>query len=97
MTWAAKASSGADTYTMKWSYVQAGKGWDTYTENTLHAGCNVDMHNYTLKNVNFEGGGVTGTLNMQQVNRVNGDGTLAQWSECRLGFKNGILVSGVWN
>ena len=53
MTWAAKQSSTSDTYTMKWTYVQNGKGWSDYTSNTLHAGCNIDMHYYTLKNVNF--------------------------------------------
>ncbi len=97
MTWAAKQSSTSDTYTMKWTYVQNGKGWSDYTSNTLHAGCNIDMHYYTLKNVNFEGGGINGTLNMVQPLSVNSDGTLSKWSNgCSLQFKNGILVSGKW-
>ena len=97
MTWAAKQSSTSDTYTMKWTYVQNGKGWSDYTSNTLHAGCNIDMHYYTLKNVNFEGGGINGTLNMVQPLSVNSDGTLSQWSNgCSLQFKNGILISGKW-
>ncbi len=97
MTWAAKQSSTSDTYTMKWTYVQNGKGWSNYTENTLHAGCDIDMHYHTLKNVNFEGGGINGTLNMVQPLSVNSDGTLSQWSNgCSLQFKNGILVSGKW-
>ena len=97
MTWAAKQSSTSDTYTMKWTYVQSGKGWSNYTENTLHAGCDIDMHYWTLKNVNFEGGGINGTLNMVQPLSVNSDGTLSQWSNgCSLQFKNGILVSGKW-
>ena len=97
MTWAAKQSSTSDTYTMKWTYVQNGKGWSDYTSNTLHAGCNIDMHYYTLKNVNFEGGGINGTLNMVQPLSVNSNGTLSQWSNgCSLQFKNGILVSGKW-
>lgn len=97
MTWAAKQSSTSDTYTMKWTYVQNGKGWSDYTSNTLHAGCDIDMHYYTLKNVNFEGGGINGTLNMVQPLSVNSDGTLSQWSNgCSLQFKNGILVSGKW-
>ena len=97
MTWAAKQSSTSDTYTMKWTYVQNGKGWSNYTENTLHAGCDIDMHYYTLKNVNFEGGGINGTLNMVQPLSVNSDGTLSQWSNgCSLQFKNGILISGKW-
>ena len=97
MTWAAKQSSTSDTYTMKWTYVQNGKGWSDYTSNTLHAGCDIDMHYYTLKNVNFEGGGINGTLNMVQPLSVNNDGTLSQWSNGRsLQFKNGILISGKW-
>ena len=97
MTWAAKQSSTSDTYTMKWTYVQNGKGWSDYTSNMLHAGCDIDMHYYTLKNVNFEGGGINGTLNMVQPLSVNSDGTLSQWSNgCSLQFKNGILISGKW-
>ena len=97
MTWAAKQSSTSDTYTMKWTYVQNEKGWSDYTSNTLHAGCDIDMHYYTLKNVNFEGGGINGTLNMVQPLSVNSDGTLSQWSNgCSLQFKNGILISGKW-
>ena len=97
MSWSAKASSGASSYTMKWTYVQSGKGWRNYTGNTLHAGCDIDMHYYTLKNVNFEGGGITSTLTMVQPLSVNSDGTLSQWSNgCKLEFKNGILVSGSW-
>ena len=97
MTWAAKQSSTSDTYPMKWTYVQNEKGWSDYTSNTLHAGCDIDMHYYTLKNVNFEGGGINGTLNMVQPLSVNSDGTLSQWSNgCSLQFKNGILISGKW-
>ena len=97
MTWAAEQSSTSDTYTMKWTYVQNEKGWSDYTSNMLHAGCDIDMHYYTLKNVNFEGGGINGTLNMVQPLSVNSDGTLSQWSNgCSLQFKNGILISGKW-
>ena len=84
-------------YTTKWTYVQDGQAWENYAENTLHAGCDVDMHYYTLKNVNFEGGGITGTLKMVQPLEINSDGTLQRWSNgCKLQFQNGILVSGTW-
>lgn len=97
MSWAARTSSSASTYTTKWTYVQTGKSWSNYTANTLHAGCDIDMHYYTLKNVNFEGGGLTGTLNMVQPLEMNSDGTLQRWSNgCKLQFQNGILVSGTW-
>ena len=55
------------------------------------------MHYYTLKNVNFEGGGITGTLNMVQPLGMNIDGTLNRWStDYKLQFQNGILVGGTW-
>lgn len=98
MTWASKDSSSANVYTMKWTYVQKGKGWGNYTAGELHAGCNVDMHGWTLKNSSFEGGGINGTLNFVQILRMDSDGTVASWSNgCKMQFKNGILISGTWN
>ena len=98
MTWASKDSYSANVYTMKWTYVQKGKGWDNYTAGELHAGCNVDMHGWTLKNPSFEGGGINGTLNFVQILRMDSDGTVASWSNgCKMQFKNGILISGTWN
>lgn len=98
MTWASKDSSSANVYTMKWTYVQKGKGWGNYTAGELHAGCNVDMHGWTLKNPSFEGGGINGTLNFVQILRMHSDGTVASWSNgCKMQFKNGILISGTWN
>lgn len=98
MTWASKDSSSANVYTMKWTYVQKGKGWGNYTAGELHAGCNVDMHGWILKNPSFEGGGINGTLNFVQVLKMSSDGTVASWSNgCKMQFKNGILISGTWN
>lgn len=98
MTWASKDSSSANVYTMKWTYVQKGKGWGNYTAGELHAGCNVNMHGWTLKNPSFEGGGINGTLNFVQILRMDSDGTVASWSNgCKMRFKNGILISGTWN
>lgn len=98
MTWASKDSSSANVYIMKWTYVQKGKGWGNYTAGELHAGCNVDMHGWTLKNPSFEGGGINGTLNFVQVLKMSSDGTVASWSNgCKMQFKNGILISGTWN
>ena len=98
MTWASKDSSSTNVYTMKWTYVQKNKGWGNYTSGELHAGCNIDMHGWTLKNPSFEGGGINGTLNFVQILRMDSDGTVASWSNgCKMQFKNGILISGTWN
>lgn len=97
MTWASKDSSSANVYTMKWTYVQKDKGWGNYTADELHAGCNVDMHGWTLKNVSFEGGGINGTINFVQILKMSSDGTVDSWSNnCKMQFKNGILISGTW-
>lgn len=98
MTWASKDSSSENVYTMKWTYVQKNKGWGNYTSGELHAGCNIDMHGWTLKNPSFEGGGINGTLKFVQVLKMSSDGTVASWSNgCKMQFKNGILISGTWN
>lgn len=97
MTWAAQDYSGASTYTMKWTYVQKNKGWSDYTAGRLHAGCDIDMHNWTLRNVSWPDGSINGTLNFVQVLSMNSDGTVNRWSNnCSLQFKNGILISGSW-
>lgn len=97
MTWAAQDYSGASTYTMKWTYVQKNKGWSDYTAGRLHAGCDIDMHYWTLRNVSWPDGSINGTLNFVQVLSMNSDGTVNRWSNnCSLQFKNGILISGRW-
>lgn len=98
MTWAAQDYSGASTYSMKWTYVQKSKGWSDYTAGRLHAGCDIDMHYNTLKNVSFEDGAINGTLRFVQIISMNSDGTVNQWSNnCSMQFKNGILIKGTWN
>ena len=98
MTWAAQDYSGASTYSMKWTYVQKSKGWSDYTAGRLHAGCDIDMHYNTLRNVCFEDGAINGTLRFVQIISMNSDGTVNQWSNnCSMQFKNGILIKGTWN
>lgn len=98
MTWASEDYQNANVYNMKWTYVQKNKGFNNYTAGELHAGCNIDMHGWTLKNPSFEGGGINGTMNFVQIARMNSDGTVASWyTGCQMQFKNGILVSGTFN
>lgn len=95
MTWSARLSSSDATYTMKLSYVS--KSFGSMTANTLHAGCDFDMHNYTLKNVTFPGGGITQTIRFVQVLSMNSDGTAQTWgSNGSMTFRNGILVDLVF-
>lgn len=91
MTWAYKESTNADVYTMKLTY--ASDAFDNFSKDALHAGCNLDMHGWTIKNPSFEGGGITQTINYVQVLAVNSDGTIQSWGpNGRMGFKNGILI-----
>lgn len=95
MTWAVKKTSAASTYTMMWSY--ANKTIGNYEAGKLHAGCDIDMHNYTLRNVKFEGGGINGTLMFTQIVRMNSDGTANRWyNNSKLVFQNGILIDATW-
>lgn len=96
MSWAVKKSSSSTSYTMKWCY--ANKTIGNYTSGRLHAGADIDMHNYTLRNVKFEGGGITGTLNFVQILGMDSDGTANRWSNgCKMQFQNGILISATWS
>lgn len=95
MSWSVREKRNDNLYTMKWVY--SNESFDGYKRDTLYAGCDLDMTGHTLKNVSFEGGGVSGTLNFQQIHSVASNGTANSWNGCTLRFKNGILVEGSWN
>ena len=95
MTWAAKRSSSETSYLMKLFY--ASQNLNGTVADRVHLGCDLDMHNYSLRNVSFEGGGINGTMNFVQVKSMNGDGTVATWyNNSKLTFQNGILTSATW-
>lgn len=95
MSWSVAKYVGASSYTMVWTY--ANKTVGNYAGGKLHAGADIDMHNYTLRNVKFEGGGITGTLVFTQIVGMNKDGTAARWySNSKLVFQNGILIDATW-
>lgn len=95
MSWSNKESQNADVYTMKWSYCTQQCG--NYEANMLHAGADINMHFFTLRNVSFEDGSISGTLTFKQPLKVGSDGKLTKWSTATLEFKRGILVSGTWS
>ena len=76
---------------MMWTY--ANKTVGDYAAGKLHAGCDIDMHNYTLNNVRWPDGGITATFNYVQVLEMKSDGTVASWGpNGKMVFKNGILT-----
>lgn len=91
MTWAAKDSSTDAAYWMKWTYTHQNLGG--LTGGDLNAGCPINMHNYELKNVKWDEGGVTASMNFVQVLTMNSNGTVKTWGpNAMMRFKNGILV-----
>ena len=92
MTWAAQPKADS-TYDMKWTYARSSFG--NFSGGMLNAGCDIDMHNWKLRNVSWPDGGITGTCNFVRVISMNSDGTVAKWSNSnRMQFKNGILIAG---
>lgn len=91
MTWAWKETANADAYTMKWTYCSQQCG--SYEDDMLHAGADIDMHHFKIKNVSWEGGGITATMEFVQVLEVDNNGVVRRWGENgRMEFKNGILI-----
>lgn len=91
MTWANEDTENAPIYTMKWSYCS--QQCDGYEPNMLHAGADIDMHYFKIKNVSWEGGGVTATMEFVQVLEVSDDGSIKKWgANGKMEFKNGILI-----
>lgn len=95
MAWAAQEKTGGH-YNIKWTYAR--DAFSNLRGDALNAGCDIDMHNYTLYNVKWPDGGVTGTMKFTQVYGMSSDGTAEHWSDgCTMQFKNGILITGAWH
>lgn len=90
MTFAQEKTAGATSYTTMLTFSRAGSIYDTYG---IHLGCDIDMHWYKIKNVGWEGGGITQTINFVQVLEMNSDGTVKRWgNNGKMEFTNGILT-----
>lgn len=101
MSWSWKSASDATGYTMKWVYVSGQNDIGTMTKDTLHAGCNLDIHGYSLINPTitswrFDGGQVTGTWSGCYPTVIDSTGAIQEWRDFSLTFYNGILQSASW-
>ena len=56
MTWAYRNKADDDVYTMKWTY--AAENYGDYAADMLHAGCDIDMHNFNIYNAKISEGSV---------------------------------------
>lgn len=94
MTWAAQPKAHTD-YDMKWTYAR--RKLSNMAAGMLHAGCDIDMHGWRLRNVSWPDGGIDGTIDFVAVKSMGSDGHAQRWtSGCRMQFKNGILVSATF-
>ena len=96
MSWSAAMSANANTYSQKWTYTLKSVGGQA--ADTLNAGCDVDMHGYTLKNVDLESVRVGNTRTWEGEIpiitdiRDNGDGTIG-WSYSTVTVKDGSVMA----
>lgn len=96
MSWSVAMSANANTYTQKWTYTLKSVGGQA--ADTLNAGCDIDMHGFTLKNVDLESVRVgntrawNGEIPIVTQVRDNGDGTIG-WSYSTITVEDGIIMA----
>lgn len=102
MTWAWAESSSAESYSTKWTYVGGQNDVGSMTKNTLHAGCDIDVHSHDLKNLTldnwyFDGGQISGTWSGLYPTAIDSNtGVVQTWRSFSLTFYKGILQSASW-
>ena len=93
---AGRESPNADAYTTKWLYTL--RSFDGKTADTLHAGCDIDLHYYTLRNVTLENVSIgntmgwSGTIPIVTEVRDLGGGEIG-WTSSTIEVENGIIVA----
>lgn len=91
MSWAALKNADDPYYAMKLTY--ANKPNIGFTAYALNAGCDLDMHNWSIKNI---GNGCTNTLRFTVVTNANKDGSFTFSNGCSMKFEGGLLTHFAW-
>lgn len=91
MSWAALKNADDPYYTMKLTY--ANKPDIGFTAYALNAGCDLDMHGWSIKNI---GNGYTGTLRLTVITNGTREGVFTFSNGCSLQFEGGLLKYPVW-
>lgn len=91
MSWAAMKNADDPYYAMKLTY--ANKPNIGFTAYALNAGCDLDMHKWSIKNI---GNGCTNTLRFTVVTHVNKNGTFTFANDCSMKFEGGLLTYFAW-
>ncbi len=96
MAWAARMSANASAYTSKWMYALSSvSGLEA---DTLHAGCDINMHYYSLKNVDLDGVSIGGSRGWNGEIPVitnitdNGDGSIS-WTHSSITVSDGSILA----
>ena len=96
MSWSAAMSATANAYAQKWTYTLKDVG--SQEADALHAGCDINMHGFTLKNVDLESVRVgntrtwNGEIPIITDIRDNGDGTIS-WSYSTITVDDGAIMA----
>lgn len=91
MSWAAMKNANDPYYAMKLTY--ANKPNIGFTAYALNAGCDLDMHKWSIKNI---GNGCTNTLRFTVVTNANKNGTFTFANDCSMKFEGGLLTHFAW-
>lgn len=97
MSWSYKKYSSDNTYTMMWTFARNTVG--SYTAGRLHSGCDIDMHNYAVRNVKLidtiTASGYTGwTGSIPIVTNIENIGNGAiRWYTSSIDVVDGIIES----
>lgn len=91
MSWAALKNADDPYYAMKLTY--ANKPDIGFTAYALNAGCDLDMHNWSIKNI---GNGCTNTLRFTVITNANRDGSFTFSNGCSMKFEGGLLTHFAW-
>lgn len=91
MSWAAMKNANDPYYSMKLTY--ANKPNIGFTAYALNAGCDLDMHKWSIKNI---GNGCTNTLRFAVITNANKDGSFTYSNGCSMKFEGGLLTHFVW-
>ena len=94
MSWGVRTSSSSDYYTMKWVYSRVALTGSTYRANTLNAGCDIDMHHYSINNLAAPNGysGWSGEIPIITKIEDAGNGGITWWYST-ITVSGGIITS----
>ena len=95
MSWGVEKTASASTYSMVWAYARTALAGDGgYQANTLNAGCDIDMHHYSINNLAAPNGynGWSGEIPIITKIEDAGNGGIKWWYST-ITVSGGIITS----